>query len=53
MLVTAMILHRYNADDLLIGTMISLPKDNKLRTQKKRFILPKYYILYLFEQIYS
>ncbi len=28
MLATAMTVHGYNAEDLLIGTMISLPKDH-------------------------
>ncbi len=29
MLATAMTVHGYNAEDLLFGTMISLPKDHK------------------------
>ncbi len=29
MLATAMTVHRYNVDDLMIGSMLSLPKDHK------------------------
>ncbi len=38
MLATAMTVHGYNVDDLLIGTMISLPKDHKADSNNYRGI---------------